>query len=240
MSSLDLSGWRTTTAIALTSILPLQTFESSLVLVESYLATTGGWVPDSPTNPTGPGQPVTGETPEQGAISIKNQQYARIYTVKAKANLRLDFTYVANLAPGQSNEDVLVAIQNGVQEFLETQLGRTSLTLDTVVNLTGEISTNGQTTSSQRLSIFEEESQGILNDPRAIALHMAKNTYGLDDLWNVESTYTEPNGKIVVIMAKYTELSFGTLDIDVLQRYVISVNPGQYLVETGLFITPAQ
>jgi len=239
VSSLDLSGWRSSTAIAVTSILPLQTFESSLVLTESYLATTGGWVPDNPGNPTGPGQPVTGESPDQAAISIKNQQYARVYTVKVTADLRLNFTYVANLATGQPNEDVLVAIQNGVQDFLETQLGRTSLTLDSVVNLTGSISTNGLTTSSQRLSIYEEESQGILNDPRAIALDMAKNTYALDDLWNVESTYTEANGKIVVIMAKYTELSFGTLDNNVLQRYVISVNPGQYLVETGLFINPS-
>lgn len=240
MSSLDLSGWRSSTAIAVTNILPLQTFESSLVLVESYLASTGGWVPDSPTNPTGPGQPVTGEMPTDAAISIKNQQYARVYTIKATADIRLDFTYVANLASGQTDDDVLVAIQNGVKQFLETQLGRTSLSLDSMISLTGTINSNGLTTSSQRLSIFEEESQGILNDPRAIALNMTKNTYGLDDLWNVESTYTEVNGKIVVIMAKYTELSFGTLDTSVVQRYVISVNPGQYLIETGLFINPNQ
>ena len=235
-SSFDLSGWRNSSAVALTGKLPLQTYESSQLLVETYLANNGGWIPDNPANPTGPGVPVTGETPDEAADSITAQQYDKIYNMKIIADISVSFNYLTNMTTGQSVEAVLTSLQTSLDDFLQSQLTTTDLSLVSLNSTTGTTTLGGFLTAAQRVSIYNDLVDGKSTDPQALALKSARDIFTLPATWNVESSYTEVGNKIVITLRKYTTIQFDTIDPNVTQKYVMTMNPDHYTLESGLYI----
>lgn len=230
-----LAGWRTSAANLLVEAIPLQTFDSSVLLIDAYLASVGGWVPDDVGDPTGEGSPVNGDTPEEAVAAIVEQQLDRMYRLDATLQVELTLQFVSNLAPGQSDEDVRSQMQPLIEALLEVEFGSSLLNFSNFTNLSGPIITGGTLDAVQRVEI-----QGLIatasfaHDPRAVAVNAARNIYALDDLWNVENYYTEVNQPIVTIIRKYTTLTYVTIDTAETLRYVIGVNRDTYVIESGI------
>lgn len=232
----NLSGWKISVANGLIGVLPLQNFESALVLAESYLTEVGGWDPVSSSDPTGEGQPATGETVEESIDSIKNSRLDRVHRLDAEVTVKLNLQFLANLPAGQSADAVRSEMTTLIETFLQGQLGRTSIGLTEVSDVNGAVSPAGELTPSQRVSLLNATAtiENTRKDPRAVALKTAKTMYGLDDNWNVSMVYTEPGKPISVSIRRYQNQSFQLLDTGTDRQYVLWVNPDTYTVETGV------
>ena len=66
----DLVTFINETAIIVTGLIPLQSLDDALILVQAYISDVGGWVPDDPLFPEGDGQPANGFTEQQSAEAI--------------------------------------------------------------------------------------------------------------------------------------------------------------------------
>ena len=133
-------------------IVPLQTFESSLVLADDYLAATGGWVPDDAGDPTGPGVPASGATNAQAMQAIKDEQLERIYSADLSGVLSFTTHYQINLATGLSDADVLAAMEARLEDFVEAQLPDTNLAFVNLDSFTGSV-VEGPTTEAERQAV---------------------------------------------------------------------------------------
>ena len=235
MSNESLASWTTDTAIILLGTLPLQTLDSSTVLVEQYLSATGGWVPDDAGDPTGPGVPASGETTTQAANTITDEQLERIYNTKITANIDVGFHVVQNLDPGLSDDDVLVLIQETIENFLQSQFVCTSLSLDVLNESTGTTKQGGRTTADERVAAQAAvESGDKLIDPVHVSLKLARDRFDLDDLWNVSYIYNEPSQDIVALVERYTDTTYATLDPLTLTQNVVTIDATTYELASGV------
>ncbi len=229
-----LSAWRSDRAIGLLQVLPLQTYEDALALVDAYLSSTGGWTPDVVTDQTGEGVPTSGATDAEAVEAIRSEQVGRVYRNDASFNMTIALTYYANLAPDQSDADVLAQMQPLIEDFITQQLSKAAINGITFNTLTGTISAGGTTSAADRVTIQAGITSGIDNDPRMIGLSAARALYGLGLEWNVETIYTEPDTTLVVVVKKYSDTTtYVTLDSTSLDQYVIGVNRDTYGIETG-------
>ena len=237
MGTLTLVSWKNTVAFGLVQSLPLQDFESALVLTESYLSSIGGWVPDDPADPTGVGEPANGETPEEAIASITTFQYSRIYTVSLNVDSDLKMSVVANLAPGLDDSSVLGSIENTVTDVINAQLTDTALELEDVTTFTGTVISGGEISATDRSNIQTTiAAGGKLIDPPVIALVATRTRYNLDTTWNISNIYTEPDEPLVFITKKYTDTSYTTLDAET-TSYTLKLDSKKYTVISGLKLT---
>ena len=233
-----LSGWRTSAANRLVEELPLQTFDSSILLIDAYLASIGGWVPNDVSDPTGEGAPVNGDTPLEAVTAIVVQQLTHMHRLDATLQVNLTLQFVSNLAPGQSDDDIRSQMQPLIETLLAVEFNSSILNFSDLTLLTGPIINGGTIDAIQRVEINESiVGASFGHDPRAVAVNAARNIYSLDILWNVETFYTEIGQPIMVIIKKYTNSDYISVDSTESLRYVIGVNPDTYLIESGIQAT---
>lgn len=239
MSNGSLSSWKTDTAIVLLGELPLQNLTSAKEKVEQYLSETGGWIPDDDSDPTGSGQPASGEDSAEAADSITEAEIARVYNTKVRADIKLDFHLVQNLDPDLSDEDVKTLIEETVQSFLVEQLGCTTTEFVELTDYEIENDRGGDTTAAQRVTADEEVKSGEkLIDPVSISLSYARDRFNLDDFWNVTYIYNEPTKDIVSLIERYTDPeTYEDLDIFTLTQYAITMDASSYELASGVVTT---
>lgn len=235
MSNESLASWKTDTAIILLGTLPLQTLDSANVLVEDYLSATGGWIPEDPLDPTGPGEPASGETSPQAAQSITDEQLERVYNIDIDANIKVNFHLVQNLDPGLTDEDVIVLIEETVNNFIAEQFGCTNMVLAEVDSFDTDIQRGGSTTQDIRqVAQAEVESGDKLIDPVAISLSLARQRFGLDDNWNVSFIYNEPDQDIVAQVERYTDTTYETIDPFSVTQHIVTIDAVNYQLASGV------
>ena len=232
-STYTLTSWQTTTATLLTQQLPLQSFDTAIVLVQAYLAANGGWVPDVPTDPTGFGMPATGETPTQATISIVSQQYQRMYALSLTVNLTVNIAAMINMTPGLSPEAAIAAATTIIQNLLQDQLMTTKAAFVQLGTITGSSENSGLTTQQDRISIAAILT-GQLTDPRAVALEAAISTFGLNSTYNVVQFYTDGSNSLVVFIQKYLDTTYAALDTSSQIQYIMLVDQTTYDIQNGM------
>jgi hypothetical protein len=232
-----LNGWKTTTATALIYRLPMQTFEAVLPLIDSYLASVGGWIPNSITDPTGEGFPANGVVPVDAADAIATAQISRVHRLSATIAVTLNLEYIANLAAGQPANDIIAQMQPMIEDFLERQFKKAPLDLVSVETITGVVTAGGLQSAAQRVAVQANIVAGeIQQDPRRVALNAARTLFSLDTTWNVDSVYTEPDKEIVVVIRKYTNTQYTALDTTTPNQYVFGIGAEDYRVINGIVI----
>lgn len=232
-----LSGWKTTTATALIYRLPMQTFAAVLPMIDSYLASVGGWIPNSNLDPLGEGFPANGIDPAGAADAITAERIGRVHRLSATISVTLGLEFLANLNPGQPDDDVIAQMQPMIEDFLVRQFENEPIDLVSVGTIVGSVTPGGQQTPAQRQAIQASILAGeIRQDPRRVALNAARTLYNLDTTWNVETVYTEPDKEFVVVIRKYTTTQYTDLDSAVSNQYVFGIGAEDYRVINGIVI----
>lgn len=228
------SQWLLTTAQALVLKLPLQTYESALSLATSYLTATGGWEPDDTSEPNGPGQPMSGYTPTEAAADIVEQQLDRIYRGQYTLTATFRIHDITNLDAGLNYSTVINTIEPDLKEFVKKQLDNTKLEIENLEVQSGVIFNRGHTTKEERV----EYNNAVIStekiiDPLAIALKSGRESYNLDNKWNVYCVYKEGNSPIIVSLRKYETLTYENLDTSEPNHYSVNLNPDNYYLTNG-------
>lgn len=235
MTAFTLAGWKLTTAGAVVNTLPLQTTDEALILVDEYLSTIGGWVPNDPGDTTGEGFPANGLSPSEAASEITSARLERTHRLDGKMNIEVNLQYIANFVPGQDDEDIIAQMRPLIEDFVQQQLSNSPLGFIDITEVTGSVTAGGQETSEERVKIREALDEGRdQRDPRVVALRAALRLYNLDDTWNVQTTYTEPNLPLVVVIRKYLNTAYISLDTGSQIQYVMTVNPNTFSVSGGV------
>lgn len=239
MSTQNLASWKRNTASVLIRQLPLQTADSALVLVENYLNTTGGWIPDDELNPTGFGVPASGATNEEAATAIETVQLGRIYKVETDVTIQVRLTQLFNLNPGLDDESVVTAADALIRSQITNQIGKTSLELISIDNIQGElVEPYGILTPEDRAELNTNvESPSNLIEK---GLQQVRFLYGLDNKWNVDRVYIESGKEPVMSVRKYTNLTYQTIDSETSLQYVITVNSETGLLTSGMSYNRSQ
>lgn len=242
MSTESVQAWKTDVAYLLVQEVPYQTLETGLQLAESYLAATGGWLPFDAADPTGPGEPVSGETAPEAAVTIKTSLLERIqdFTV-SEATIRVSFKYVDNFsfceAEGDDREQTIDAMRIKFKDFIEFQLENTKMEFIELDSYTADFENIGETNIAQRLAIQATIlAGGKMIDPKAIALTAARARWGIDNTWNVTYVYYQVDQEIFVLIDKYTDETYTTIDSSAGQQYAVKLDPARYTVTGGLII----
>jgi len=233
-----LNGWRTSATNGLVESIPLQTFDDALILVDEYIATVGGWIPSEITDPTGEGVLNTGESPTEAIASIVDGRLDRVHRLQATMNVEVNLDFITNFAIGQSDEDIIAQMQPLIEAFVQRQLTKSPLSYVGVTDLSGVLLRGGDLNAQERVDLEVDLAAGqTLQSPLAVAVRTARTLYGLDNTWTANTVYTEPNSPIVVIIRKFVDTSFASLEQGIDQQYVINVNQDDYNI-TGGVISP--
>lgn len=233
--ALTLNGWKSAAANLLVTTVPLQTFDGSLLLIDSYLASVGGWIPDIETDPVGAGVPANGKTPTQAVEDISLERYSRVHRVSSTVTLEIDMEYITNLIPGQTDEDIITQVKSSITDIIQTHLQKTPFIFNQVVDIAGSVITDGNTTDIERRELDTLIINGkIRHDPRAIALYYARTVNMVDQTWNVSSVYVESNNPIVVVISKYINDQYTTIDNTVDHEYIVNINATDYRIIGGI------
>jgi len=236
MTNLTLSGWKSSVAIGVVESLPLQDFESALTLAENFLATQGGWNPDDAGDPTGPGEPVSGVGLETSIVLITVQQLERVYHVDISANMNFRIVLNENLAIGLSDEDVLTNIADRLTDVVEANLEDTNIELVDIPDFTGTV-TSGPTTAEERRAIQAEiEGGGRHIAPSVIGLISARALFSIDNTYNVEYLYTEPNKVLFIQITKYADALYENFDLTATTKFGISLDAISFKTSSGVII----
>lgn len=238
MGTFTLNGWITSAAAGVVEAVPLQDFESALALAEDFIGTQGGWTPDDPGDPTGLGEPASGVSLQQGIVLITVQQLERIYHTDVSGVLNFRLIMNNNLSPGLDDTSVLANIVDLLDDIVQANLLQTNIEFVNIPSYTGVV-TNGPTDASTRQAIQNTlTAGGQIVDPYAIGLSVARAEYNLDDTYNVEYLYTEPTKALFVMVIKYTDNLYATVDTTADARYGITLDPVSYRTAGGTTLPP--
>lgn len=234
MANLTLNSWKVTVSIGIVEKLPLQDQVSAFVLAEDYLATTGGWVPDDVLDPTGPGVPASGVTTEEAIQIIFDNNLNRVYSIDAQGTVTFNITFENILTEGLSDADVLLAIEAKFRDFVESQFESTNMEFVQLDSFTGTV-LSGTTDQAERIALQNlVAGGGKLTNPRAIALSAGRARFALDPTFNVTYLYTEESKDLFVLLNKYTDTTYQTIDISFASQFVIKLDPVIYTVTSGI------
>jgi hypothetical protein len=229
----------------LISELPLESFNSSTQRIYAYVSDVGGWIPDDPLQPFGDGHLANNYTEAQVANDIKTQEYSAIYDLNFTVTVTLNVQGVSKLTSGLSNDSAATSLANQISTFLKNKINQSSLPirLDTTSIQTYDVNNSvfgGNTTQTIRENIassIANEATTKIVDYKALAVKYVRNTYGIDNTWNVLNIYTNANSPIVVMIRKYTDTTYSALDNTDTTTYVISISPNTYVVVGGVIIS---
>lgn len=237
MSNLTLKAWKEAAAIQVTKLVPLQTFETSLSLVETYLNNAGGWNPDDASNPSGAGVPMNGDAPDEAAENIKNERFERVYILDLNAKLDIDFYRFTNNTVGMSMQELLATVQLKIDEFLATHFKDLPIRVNTTFDVSGSFVSGGVLTNAYRVELQSAINSGEkLINPLALALKRARINYMLDSTWNITSVYTENDRPFIVSIKKYTNTNYTTEDGTSTTEYKIGLEKNTYKLINGFKI----
>lgn len=238
MGTLTLNGWISSVAAGVVETVPLQDFESSLALAEDFLGTQGGWNPDDPADPTGLGEPVSGVSLDQAIILITAQQQDRIYHTDVSGVLNFRIKMNNNLSSGLDDTSVTANLIDLLDDLVQANLLQTNIEFVDIPSYTGTV-THGPTDASTRQTIQNTiTAGGQIIDPYAIGLSVARAEYNLDNTYNVQYLYTETNKALFVMVVKYTDNLYSTVDTTADARYGITLNPVSYQTAGGTTLPP--
>jgi hypothetical protein len=238
MGTLTLNGWKASVATGVVEAVPLQDFESALVLAEDFLGTQGGWNPDDAGDPTGFGEPVSGVTLDEAIILITDQQRDRIYHSDISGVLNFRIILNNNLSPGLDDAAVSAAIVDILDDVVQANLLQTNIEFIDIPSYTDTV-TNGPTDATTRQAIQNTlTAGGQIIDPSVIGLSVARSEYNLDNTFNVQYLYTEPNKVLFVMVIKYTDNLYSTVDTTANARFGISLDPISYRTAGGTTLPP--
>jgi hypothetical protein len=233
MVNLTLNGWTASVAAGTIESLPLQDFESALVLAETFLGTQGGWNPDDVGEPTGPGVPVSGIDLATSILLITLSQRSRIYRGDITGTLNFRIIMNENLATGLDSDTVLLNFTDRLEELVRANINKTNLEFVDIPSFSGNI-TNGETDAVERVSIQNIiTTGGRITEPKALALSSGRAEFNLDNTWNVQYLYTEQNASLFVMILKYTDTSYSTIDSMATNRFGITLDPVSYRTTNG-------
>lgn len=239
----DLSTFLHDTAVILIGELPLQSLDSAINYVNQYLSDIGGWVPDDPIHPNGPGHPFNNFTEQQAADAITTNEFNKVYDVEFTVTASVRVQFAEKLTAGLTLGAAAASMQNHVSDFITNAINNSFvpvnvLSTSTQTTVVGGSLTSGFTTQSVRQLIATEISSPTKDvDYKALALSYVRNTYGVDNTWNVSSLYTETNQPIAISIRKYTNTTYSTLDGGDTTIYLISVSPTTYQIVSGVIVT---
>ena len=238
MGTLTLNGWKASVATGVVESVPLQDFESALILAEDFLGTQGGWNPDDAGDPTGFGEPVSGVTLEESITIITDQQRERIYHSDISGVLNFRIILNNNLSLGLDDAAVTAAVVDILDDVVQANLLQTNIEFVDIPSYTSLV-TNGPTDATIRQAIQNTIlAGGQIIDPYAIGLNVARAEYNLDNTHNVEYLYTEPNKALFVMVIKYTDNLYSTVDTTADARHGISLDPISYRTAGGTTLPP--
>ena len=239
MANLTLSGWKASVAAGVVETVPLQDFQSALVLAEDFLATQGGWQPDDALDPTGPGVPASGVSLEDSILLIGIDRIGRVYHVDVTGTLNFRIKMNENFPQGLTDQEVFDNIAMRLDDLVEANFAKTTMAVEDVTSFGGTV-TAGPTTQSDRADIQNQiTSGGRLIDPLPIGLNAARASFNLDNTFNVEYIYTEPNKALFISVIKYTDTVYQTVEPGQTQKYAITLDPVSYKT-TGGTVVPIQ
>ncbi len=240
MSNESLQAWKVDVGNLVVQEIPFQTLETGIALADSYLAATGGWVPDDAGDPTGPGEPASGESQPEAAASIKTILLERIQNFETEATIRVNFQYFDNFSFDPDTDDAQQAIDAmrlKFRDFIETQLDSTQLAFVELDTYTSDFRNIGLTSVDVRLEVQATiVAGGRIVDPKAIALTAARARWGLDNTWNIEYVYTQENQELFFMLQKYLSEDYDIIDTAATTQYAIKLDPVRYTVSGGLTI----
>jgi len=242
----DLINFINETSTIVVKQVPLQSLDSSADLVASYIADTGGWLPDSPLRPTGEGKPANGLTPQENADLITTDAYNSVYNLNFQVNVTLNVQVAEKLTPGLDLPTAAFSMANLLTDFITDRINDSELPLRVDdVGIKAPISDRsclgGYTTPEIRQTIADDllnASTTKIVDFKASTLLYTKNNFGLDDTWNVVSVYTEASEPIAVEIQKYTTETYDTIDDTSNKIYMINISPDTYVAVAGVILTP--
>ncbi len=237
MSTDSLQSWKTDTALLVVDKLPFEDFESAFILVEEYLSSNGGWIPDDEDDPTGSGQPATGEPQDEASDTIRDEQFSAVYSTPITATITISLDYITKLVGGLSDQDVLDNIEEGINSFINSQIEPTDLVFNTLVSYDGDPVDGALTTTEIRTDLNTTvEAGGKLIEPKAIALDYARNSYSLDNSWNVTYLYTKENNDLFTLVEKYLD-GYADLNLSDDRQFFVSMDPVSYEISGGALLT---
>lgn len=239
----ELVAWINQTAAILLGQVPLQSLDSAVALVEAYISDVGGWLPVIQQQPNGDGAPANGFTEQQSADAITVNEFNAIYDLNFTVDVTLDVQIIDKLSDGLDVSTAAVSMANQLTDFLTARINESSLPIrlnnvgvQTVIS--GRSDLGGNTTQAIRQTIAADlAGTDKLVDFKATTLLYARNTYGLDNTWNVRSVYTEPNEPIVVFIKKYTNTTYAALDGTSTRIYVFTISPATYTIVSGVILS---
>lgn len=252
----DLATFIDTTATIVTQQVPLQSMTDAVVLVEAYISDIGGWIPDDPSLPNGNGHLANSYTEQQSADAITTTAFNAVYDVAFEVSLTLRVQVAAKLSVGLTLSDAAIAMENEVADFVtarinesdlplrvetlntqSTQITETTLSAQSVYGVYN--SDTGESTTPDIRVLIQDDVVDTVNkivDYKATTLRFVRDTYGLDDTWNVVSVYTEPNAPIAIQIRKYIDNDYTTLDTGDTTTYVFNVSPETYQIVSGVIL----
>jgi hypothetical protein len=233
MGTLTLNGWKGSVATGVVESVPLQDFESALILAEDFLGTQGGWNPDDAGDPTGFGEPVSGVTLEESIVLITLEQRDRIYHTDILGVLNFRIILNENLSLGLDDATVVANLVDILDDTVQANLLNTNIEFVDIPSYTGTV-TSGATDAAIRQNIQSILlAGGKIIDPYAIGLSVARAEYNLDNTYNVQYLYTESNKALFIMVIKYTDNLYATVDTTADARYGITLDPISYKTAGG-------
>lgn len=243
MTNLDFISYVNATATQLTAELPLQSLQSALNLSFSYVSNVGGWMPDSQQDPNGPGLPANGASVDQAASDIATQQIENVYDLNFSMNVTIRVQFTEQFGAGLDLGDANAAMQNDLATFVTNSINNSALPIrvDAILSQTPQADRSmlgGETTQTLRQNIAADATDNIkIVDYKASALRYSTTVNGLDDTWNVQYVYTQPGNPVVVIILKYTDNTYASIDTSNHTTYVYTVSPTTYQIVSGVVLT---
>jgi hypothetical protein len=230
------------TALVLVDQLPLQSLDSAVGLIVAYVSNVGGWVPDNILDPYGQGAPANGKTEAEVATDITNEEYAKVYDIEFQVTLTVTVQAAAYLSAGLSIPTAGLSMAGQVENYVTNQINNAVIPLR--VESVGAQATEtefsvqgGLTTQAVRQAIADAVTgSDKIVDYKTLTLKYAIDTYGLDDTWNVESVFWRADQPINLMIKKYSDNGYGTLDGDSSTIYVFNISPVTYAVVSGAII----
>jgi len=202
--------------------LPLQDSATTTVLVEDYITTAGGWVPDDVGFPVGEGELANGEDEDEAIASIIEIEYSKMYESTLSITVTFDLKRVSYLTPGLNQASIRAAIDGVARNALTDALEEAGF--DPVSSsLISSTSEEGGVFDAPRRVALEAESP--TESFSALVLDEVRTSQGLNNTWSVSSLYSKSTGLIAYIIMKYTNTSYNVLDSGVTYCYVVKADP---------------
>ncbi len=200
----------------------LQDQSSTTTLVENYITSEGGWVPDDVGDPTGEGHLANDEDEDDATTSIIEAEYAKIYESDLTLTVTFNLKRISYLTAGLDEASIKAAIDGTVRNELTDALGALGfITTDSTLD-DSDSTTSGVFSAARRVAIAAESPTESYS---ARVLEDAARSFGLSNLWSISHMFTLNDKPVTYTIKKYTNSSYNVLDSGITYCYVVKADP---------------